>query len=55
MLHRFVEQISNMIPKQVDHTPFKFQNESSMNHRIRELKHSFVKWQDHVYDFEIMI
>ena len=23
------EQISNMIPKQVDHTPFKFQNESS--------------------------
>ena len=23
------EQIRNMIPKQVNHTPFKFQNESS--------------------------
>ena len=33
------EQIRNMIPKQVSHTPFKFQNESSTspeseNHRI---------------------
>ena len=30
------EQIINMIPKQVNHTPFKIQNESSisLNHRI---------------------
>ena len=29
VLHRLFEQIRNMIPKQVNQTPFKFQNKSS--------------------------
>ena len=48
------EQIRNMILKQVKHTLFKFQTNQvhPLNHRIETV---FVKWQDHVYEFEIMI
>ena len=49
------EQIRNMIPKQVNHTLFKFQNESSTSPESLNWNIVFGKWQDHVYDFETMI
>ena len=36
------EQIRNMIPKQVNHTPFRFQVHP-LNHRMIELKHCVCK------------